>query len=103
MNKNNKWAINIALLSLATLIAFVPLMIIDSEFDGADDKAMELVAEITDDEFEPLYEPIWEPPGGETESLIFALQAAFGSGIIFYCIGYMRGRRKSEHASEHVA
>ena len=90
---NIKWLLNIVLLLSAAMIAVVPLVIVrDSTFEGADGKAAELVEEINEG-FQPWHKPIWEPPGGETESFFFALQAAFGSGVIFYCIGYLKGRR----------
>jgi cobalt/nickel transport protein len=70
----------------------------DSEFGGADGAAGDLVSEIS-----PGYEPaepwfqkyLFEPPGGETESLLFALQAAFGAIVIGYTIGYYRGKGES--------
>ncbi|WP_094227043.1 energy-coupling factor ABC transporter substrate-binding protein [Methanolobus psychrotolerans] len=69
-----------------------------SEFGGADGAAGDVVAEINP-EYEPM-EPwfadyMFEPPGGETESLLFALQAAFGSIVIGYTIGYYKGKSKS--------
>ena len=92
---HKKWITNIGLLLLATAIAVLPLVIVkDSEFGGADEAAVEAIAAIKED-FEPWFQPLWEPPGGETESLIFALQAALGAGVICYCIGYMRGRGKN--------
>ena len=90
---NKKWVLNIGLLVLAAVIVAVPLAIVrNSSFEGTDDAAAEAVEEINA-EFEPWFRPIWEPPGGETESLFFALQAALGSGVIFYCIGYLKGRK----------
>lgn len=84
--------INVGLLLLATVIVVVPLMIVkDSEFEGADGKASELVEEMHDG-FEPWAGSFWEPPGGETESMLFALQAALGAGVICYCIGYLKGK-----------
>lgn len=67
----------------------------DSEFGGADGAAGDLITEI-----DPSYQPaepwfqkyLFEPPGGETESLLFALQAAFGAIIIGYTFGYYRGK-----------
>ncbi len=67
----------------------------DSEFGGADGEAGDFVSEIS-----PGYEPtepwfqkyLFEPPGGETESLLFALQAAFGAIVIGYTIGYYKGK-----------
>ena len=94
---NKKWTINIGLLLLAVLIAVVPLLIVkNSEFGGADGDASEFVEEMNEG-FEPWFNPIWEPPGGETESLFFSLQAALGAGVIFYCIGYLKGRKDARH------
>ena len=84
---------HIIYLILIIVIGIIPLIFVkNSEFGGADGKAEEVITEIN-----PSYEP-WatspiEPPGGETESLLFALQAAIGSGIIFYIIGYYRGKK----------
>ncbi|MDR1142410.1 MAG: energy-coupling factor ABC transporter substrate-binding protein [Planctomycetaceae bacterium] len=90
MNTNLKY--NIVLLFIAVLITILPLMVIrDSDFAGTDDRAIDAVHEI-DNDFEPWFTPFWEPPGGETESLLFAFQAALGSGVIFYCIGYLKGK-----------
>ncbi len=85
---------NIILLLLVVLLAIVPLMIInDSEFEGADGEAEEMIGEINPD-YEPWFESFWEPPGGETEGLLFALQAALGAGFLGYYIGLRRGRAK---------
>lgn len=86
---------HIIYLILIIVIGIIPLIFVkNSEFGGADGKAEEVITEIN-----PSYEP-WatspiEPPGGETESLLFALQAAIGSGIIFYIIGYYRGKNRA--------
>jgi cobalt/nickel transport protein len=64
----------------------------DSEFGGADGAAEDVITEINPD-YEPWFGGIgFEPPGGETESLLFALQAAFGAIIIGYTIGYYKGK-----------
>jgi len=60
-------------------------------FGGADGQAEGVIAEIRPD-YEPWYSNFWEPPSGEVESLLFALQAAIGAGLVFYSIGYYRGR-----------
>ncbi len=68
----------------------------DSEFGGADGLAGDVIAEI-DPSYEPWFEGVgFEPPGGETESLLFALQAAFGSVIIGYTIGYYKGKASKD-------
>ncbi|HJJ62557.1 MAG TPA: energy-coupling factor ABC transporter substrate-binding protein, partial [Methanocorpusculum sp.] len=46
--------------------------------------------------YTPWYESaLWSPPSGEIESLIFALQAAFGAGISCLIFGYWAGQRKA--------
>jgi cobalt/nickel transport protein len=89
------WKHNIVLLFIAVLITIIPLAVVrNSDFAGADDRAIDAIREINNN-FEPWFQPFWEPPGGETESLLFAFQAALGSGVIFYCIGYLKGKSDS--------
>lgn len=94
--KNSKKVILI--LILCVIIAVVPLMMIkDSEFGGADDQAEDIISELNPD-YEPWFDPIIELPGGETESLLFALQAAIGAGVIGLGFGYFIGRKKFKQA-----
>ena len=84
----------ICLLLACVLIAAIPLLVIhDSEFGGADGQAEETIATV-DPDYEPWASNVLEPPGGETESLLFALQAALGSGVIFFAFGYLVARKK---------
>lgn len=72
----------------------------DSEFGGADGQAGDVIAEINS-EYEPWTDDSWinsikfEPPGGETESLLFGLQAAFGALVLGYFFGYYKGKGQS--------
>lgn len=66
----------------------------NAEFGGADGQAELVIAQISPD-YEPWFEPLWEPPSPEIESLLFAIQAALGTGFICYYLGYVIGRRKS--------
>jgi len=66
-----------------------------SEFGGADGEVENMVTELN-----PNYQP-WDlgipkftPPGGETESLLFALQAAIGALVIGYFFGYYKGKNQ---------
>ena len=94
MNKKGMRKENFILLGLVIILAMVPLILIkDSEFEGADGQAEQVIMEVQTD-YEPWFEPALEPPGGETESLLFALQAVLGAGVIFYSIGYLKGRKK---------
>ena len=86
----------IILLLFCVVIAILPLALIkNSEFGGADGAASDAVTEILGiEEYEPWASPLYEPPGGETESLLFCLQAALGAGVIGYSIGLLKERNK---------
>lgn len=97
MSKNTK--VVITLIALCILLTILPFVLsAGSEFGGADDRASAIV-----EEFTPGYEP-WASPiletilggelPGETESLLFCIQAAIGSGILFYGFGYLVARKK---------
>lgn len=93
MTKSVKQTIAILLL-LCVIIAVFPLMKIkDSEFGGADGAAEDAILEI-DPDYQPWAESILEPPGGETESLLFCVQAAVGSGILCFGFGYLAAKKK---------
>lgn len=84
----------VILLTACAAIAVSALLFVrDSEFGGADGQAEEVIGEISPD-YEPWAEPVIELPGGETESLIFCLQAALGGGVLGYGFGYLRSRKK---------
>lgn len=68
----------------------------DAEYGGADGEAEGVIAELTGGNYEPIAEPLWEPPSGEIESLLFALQTAFGALIIGYFFGYNKCKNKLE-------
>ena len=90
------WQKNLILIVLVVVLAALPLWLLpNAEFGGADGEAESLVFELQPD-YEPIFSPLLEPASGEIESLLFALQAAIGSGVVFYCIGYMVGKNKKE-------
>ncbi len=62
-----------------------------AEFAGADGQAMDTVTSINPN-YQPWFSPIWQPPSGEVESLLFALQAALGAGVLCYYLGFKRGQ-----------
>jgi len=83
---------NMLILLFVVLLAVVPLFVAkDAEFGGADGEASEAITELNAD-YTPWFESFWEPPSGEIESLLFALQAAIGSGFVFYYIGLSKGK-----------
>jgi len=92
MTRNVK--ITIILLLLIVAIVVAPLLFIkDSEFGGTDGKAEGAIEAINPD-YEPWFESIIELPGGETESLLFCLQAGIGAGIFGFGFGYLVARKK---------
>ena len=87
MTKNTK--IVIICLALAVIIAVVPLLVLNgTEFGGADGAAEEAITKINPD-YEAWAAPVIEPPGGETESLLFCVQAALGGGVFGFGLGYL--------------
>lgn len=98
MTKNTK--IVLGCLLLVVIIAVVPLLTIhNSEFGGADGAAEDLIGVINPG-YEAWASPILEPPGGETESLLFCLQAGLGAGIVGFCFGFLVARKKFQSKAE---
>lgn len=62
-------------------------------FGGTDNKAQAAIGEIAP-HYERWFEPLLEPASGQIESLLFALQAAIGAGIIGYWLGASVTREK---------
>ena len=90
-----RWATALALVAVVVLVVG-PLLLDrsgDSEFSGVDAEAVDEVRRI-DPDHEPWARPLWSPPGTETESLLFALQAAVGAGAIGYIAGSLRARSR---------
>jgi cobalt/nickel transport protein len=58
-----------------------------------------VISDLTGGSYTPWYQSIYEPPSGEIESLLFALQAAVGSLIIGYFLGYYRALAKAKAVS----
>ncbi|ULL15675.1 energy-coupling factor ABC transporter substrate-binding protein [Paenibacillus sp. H1-7] len=81
---------NILLLTGVILLAVIPLLFVNGEFGGADGAAEEMIKELHP-AYEPWFSSLLEPPP-ETESMLFALQAALGAGFIGYTIGLFKGR-----------
>jgi len=92
---------NYLLLLLLLIIPVVALWLGgDSEFAGADGKVVDLIdAEQTT--YVPWFDNIWAPPGGETESLLFSMQAALGAGVLCYIIGYIKGKKAAMDAASN--
>jgi cobalt/nickel transport protein len=72
----------------------------DHEWGGADGQAEDVIAHLTGGAYIPWFRSIYTPPSGEIESLLFALQAAIGSLIIGYFLGYYRAIAKAKAAAD---
>ncbi|RDY24065.1 energy-coupling factor ABC transporter substrate-binding protein [Romboutsia maritimum] len=89
-NKTKKT--NLILLLLAIVLIIIPLVFNSgAEYGGADDQAEGVISEVNPG-YEPWFSSIYEPPSGEIESLLFAVQAALGAGVV----GYYLGSRKNK-------
>lgn len=99
--KLSKWGVIIGAIILVVLFC-IPFYTApkDSEFGGTDAAVTEILEEAGAQQW---FEPLTEPAGPEVESGLFAMQAALGSGILFYCLGRMSGKRKAEKDAEAVA
>lgn len=94
VNKKNNTGIikNIFLIAIVIALAVVPLVFVKKgEFAGSDDMAKDAITQVNKD-YKPWFHSLWVPPSDEIESLLFALQAAIGSGFIGYYIGYVKGK-----------
>ncbi len=81
------WKKNVILLILVILISVIPLITLkEAEFAGADGLAETAITEINPD-YKPWFESLYEPASGEIESLLFALQAAIGAGVVGFVLG----------------
>ena len=100
---------NALLLLAACLLVVWPLLTVpvrqvgpDGEavaiFTGADGQAEGIISQLAPD-YRPWAKPLLMPPSGEIESLLFALQAAVGVGILGYYFGIKRERARWEAAS----
>ena len=90
------WQKNLILIVLAVAIAALPLWLLpNAEFGGADGQAEEVVQELNPG-YQPWFEPILEPASGEVESLLFALQAAIGAGVVGFVLGRLTKSDKNK-------
>lgn len=86
---------NLLLILAAFVISFTPLFMFGKyphpPFEGADSRAEKMITE-SNPRYQPWFNPVWHPPSKEIETLLFALQAALGSGVFCYYLGYIKGR-----------
>lgn len=88
---------NLVLVLIVLALVIVPLAFVKGNFGGSDDQGSAAVA-ASQPGFKPWFEPLWKPPSPEVESLLFAVQAALGAGIIGYVIGRIHGAAREREA-----
>lgn len=67
-------------------------------FGGADDAARQAVGAIAPG-YRPWFAPVFEPASPEIASLLFALQAAAGAGVIGFWLGLSVARERARRAA----
>ncbi|GAB3356607.1 MULTISPECIES: energy-coupling factor ABC transporter substrate-binding protein [Giesbergeria] len=97
--KKSNWLIWAAVLLLSVFpLWWVPAPAPGTEaFGGADAEAQNLIQTIAPD-YQAWFAPLIEPASGEIASLLFALQAALGAGVIGYWLGASVTREKLRQA-----
>ena len=90
---------NLMLLAAVIALAVIPLLLpvtkdVREPFIGTDSQAEALIV-ATHPDYKPWFTPWWEPPSAEIESLLWAVEASLGSGLLGYYIGFKRGQAQS--------
>ncbi|HIH42920.1 TPA: energy-coupling factor ABC transporter substrate-binding protein [Candidatus Woesearchaeota archaeon] len=83
----------LGILVVVAIFAFSLLFNRDAAFTGTDDAGKNAILGINPD-YRVWFQPLWKPKP-ETESMLFALQAAIGAFVIGYFIGFDRGSKKN--------
>lgn len=87
------WKRNVILSIFVIVLAVLPLVMLkDAEFSGADSLAETAITEIKPD-YTPWFSSIYEPESGEIESLLFAVQAAIGAGVVGFVLGRITSKK----------
>ena len=93
ISKRVSWTLGFGVVLLVAL----PLAFVNGKFEGSDDQGSAAIA-ASRPGFKPWTHPIWTPPSGEIESLLFAVQAAIGAGVIGYVLGRIHGAARARDA-----
>lgn len=84
------WAAVLLLTVLPLWFAFEPA----PQFAGADERALQAIGSLAPG-YQPWFAPVFEPASGEIASLLFALQAALGAGVIGFWLGMSVARERA--------
>lgn len=87
----------IILLGIVIALVILPFFIDHNGEYGGSDAEAESQIQILSPSYKPWFESLYEPASGEIESLLFTLQGSLGSAVIFYILGYWKGRQRATH------
>ncbi|MQA22623.1 energy-coupling factor ABC transporter substrate-binding protein [Rugamonas rivuli] len=71
-------------------------------FAGADDRAQRAIGDIAPG-YQPWFAPVFSPASPEIASLLFALQAAIGAGVIGFWLGLSVARERARREAAAVS
>lgn len=92
---------NYLLIGGVILLVVLPLALVNGKFNGSDDAGSSAI-ESSVPGFKPWAHPFWTPPSPEIESLLFALQAALGAGVIGYVLGRVHGAARAQDSKKNL-
>ncbi|WP_036171017.1 energy-coupling factor ABC transporter substrate-binding protein [Massilia sp. 9096] len=89
--------------AVIVLVTVLPLWLIGATpgtpgtalFGGSDDRAQQAIGTIAPG-YRPWFSPVFTPASDEIASLLFALQAAIGAGVIGYWLGLSVARERAQ-------
>ena len=96
--------------AVIVLLTVLPLWLIGAQpgkpgaealFGGSDDRAQQAIGAIAPG-YRPWFSPLFTPASDEIASLLFALQAAIGAGVIGYWLGLSVARERIARERDRV-
>lgn len=80
---------------LVGILAFLWMTNVNRDLVGTDNQAVSMIERINPG-YSPWFSLPWEPPDKPTEGGLFALQAAVGTGLVCFYLGYLMGKNKGK-------
>ncbi|EAO8776474.1 energy-coupling factor ABC transporter substrate-binding protein [Salmonella enterica] len=80
------------LLAMVVALVILPFFINHGGSDGEAESQIQAIAP----QYKPWFQPLYEPASGEIESLLFTLQGSLGAAVIFYILGYCKGKQRRD-------
>jgi cobalt/nickel transport protein len=93
------------ILAAVVLLTVLPLWLVSAPpggagmFGGSDDAAREAIGTVAPG-YRPWFAPVFEPASAEIASLLFALQAAAGAGVIGFWLGMSVSRERARRDAD---